>query len=122
MRSGSLLGLHYKSKARDAKGKRRQWWGAYADDLPPKGHGKKPDDPAKIVPFGMETLGDLDAGSLLVLCCGEEDTLSVRQAGYASVSQPGAGLLEPVYAKEFADLDVVAFYDAGRNRRPARTL
>jgi hypothetical protein len=115
-RSGGLLGLHYKSKARDVKGKRRQWWGVYADDLPPKGHGKKPDDPAKIVPFGMETLGDLEAGSLVILCCGEEDTLSVRQAGYASVSQPGAGLLEPVYAKEFADLDVVLFYDAGEEQ------
>ena len=26
-KSGSLLGLHYKSKTRGAKGKRRQWWG-----------------------------------------------------------------------------------------------
>jgi len=55
-KSGRVLGLHYKSKTRGAKGKRRQWWGAYAEDLPPKGHGKKPDAPAKIVPFGMETL------------------------------------------------------------------
>src|SRR5215211_5745343 len=115
-RSGSLLGLHYKSKARSQKGKRLQWWGAYTEDLPPKGHGKRPDDPAKIVPFGMETLGGLEPGCLVVLCCGEEDTLSVRQAGYTSVSQPGAGLLEPVYATEFADLEVVVFYDAGEER------
>ena len=115
-KSGGLLGLHYKSKARGAKSKRRQWWGGYANDLPPKGHGKKPNDPAKIIPFGMETLKDLEAGSLIILCCGEEDTLSVRQAGYTSVSQPGAGLLEPVYAKEFADLDVVVFYDAGEEQ------
>jgi len=53
---------------------------------------------------------------LVILCCGEEDTLSVRQAGYTSVSQPGAGLLEPVYAKEFADLEVVLFYDAGEEQ------
>jgi hypothetical protein len=85
-KSGSLLGLHYKSKARGQKGKRLQWWGGYADDLPPKGYGKRPDDPAKIVPFGMENLGGLEPGCLVVLCCGEEDTLSVRQAGYTSVS------------------------------------
>ena len=115
-RSGRVLGLHYKSKDRDAKGKRRQWWKGYADDLPPKGHGKKPADPAKIIPFGMETIEGLEQGSLVILCCGEEDTLSVRQAGYASVSQPGAGLLEPVYAKEFAGLDVVVFYDAGEEQ------
>ena len=115
-KSGRVLGLHYKSKARDAKGKRRQWWGGYTEDLPPKGHGKRPDDPAKIIPFGMETLKDTEPGSLVILCCGEEDTLSVRQAGYASVSQPGAGLLEPVYAKEFADLDVMVFYDAGEEQ------
>src|SRR5215212_11161068 len=36
-RSGSLLGLHYKSKARGVRGKRRQWWGGYANDLPQKG-------------------------------------------------------------------------------------
>src|SRR5829696_8599016 len=115
-RSGSLLGLHCKSKARGQKGKRLQWWGDYAKGLPPKGHGKRPDDPAKIVPFGMETLRDLEPGSLVILCCGEEDTLSVRQVGYTSVSQPGAGLLEPVYAKEFADLEVVLFYDAGEEQ------
>src|SRR5215207_8769163 len=115
-KSGSLLGLHYKSKARGQKGKRLQWWGAYAKDLPQKGHGKRPDDPAKIVPFGMETLEGLEPGSLVVLCCGEEDTLSVRQAGYTSVSQLGAGLLEPVYAKEFADLEVMLFYDAGEEQ------
>src|SRR5215213_857777 len=112
-KSGGLLGLHYKSKARDAKGKRRQWWGAYAEDLPPKGHGKKPDAPAKIVPFGMETLDALEPGASIILCCGEEDALSVRQAGYTAVSQPGAGLLEPVYAGEFVSLEVVVFYDAG---------
>jgi len=115
-KSGRSLALHYKSKARDQKGKRLQWWGGYANDLPPKGHGKKPDDPAKIIPFGMETLEGLEPGSLVVLCCGEEDTLSVRQAGYTSVSQPGAGLLEPVYAKEFAEFEVVLFYDAGEER------
>jgi hypothetical protein len=112
-RSGGLLGIHYKSKTRDEKGKRKQWWGGYAEDLPAKGHGKKPDDPAKVIPFGLETLRDLKPGSLVVLCCGEEDTLSVRQAGYVAVSQPGAGLLEPVYAKEFVGLEVVIFYDAG---------
>ena len=119
-RSGSLLGLHYKSKARDLKGKRQQWWGDYANDLPPKGHGKRPDDSAKIGPFGMETLAGLEPGSLVVLCCGEEDTLSVREAGYTSVSQPGAGLLEPVYAKEFADLEVVLFYDAGEEQEASK--
>lgn len=61
-RSGGLLGLHYKSKTRDERGKRRQWWQGYAD-LPPKGHGKKPDDPAKIIPFGLETLEGLEPGS-----------------------------------------------------------
>jgi hypothetical protein len=112
-RGGGLLGIHYKSEERDEKGKRRQWWGGYAEDLPPKGHGKRPDDPAKVIPFGLETLGNLEPGSFVVLCCGEEDALSVRQAGYAAVSQPGAGLLEPAYAKAFAGLDVVVFYDAG---------
>ena len=112
-RCGRVLGLHYKSKDRDAKGKRPQWWKGYADDLPPNGHGKKPGDPAKIIPFGMETLEDLEPSALIILCCGEEDTLGMRQAGYTSVSQPGAGLQEPVYAKEFAGLDVVVFYDAG---------
>jgi hypothetical protein len=112
-RAGGLLGIHYKSLGRDEKGKRQQWWGAYAEDLPRKGHGKNPDDPAKVIPFGLETLGDLKPGSLVVLCCGEEDTLSVRQVGYVTVSQPGAGLLEPVYAGEFKSLEVVVFYDAG---------
>jgi len=42
--------------------------------------------------------------------------LSLRQAGYTALSQPGAGLLEPVYATEFADLEVVIFYDAGEER------
>src|SRR5829696_4050781 len=112
-KSGGLLGLHYKSKARDTNGKRQQWWEGYADDLPPKGHGKNPDAPAKIIPFGLETLKNSEPGSPVVLCCGEEDALSLRPVGYTSVSQPGAGLLEPVYAKEFADLEVVVFYDAG---------
>src|SRR5829696_566049 len=115
-KNGGLLGIHYKSEARDGQVKRKQWWGGYAEDLPPKGGGKRPDDPAKIIPFGMETLRDLEPGSLVILCCGEEDTLSVRQAGYTSVSQPGAGLLEPVYAKEFADLEVLLFYDAGEEQ------
>jgi len=95
-KSRGLLGIHYKSEGRDEKGKRRQWWGAYAEYLPAKGHGKKPDDPAKIIPFGLETLGNLKQGSLVVLCCGEEDALSIRQAGYTALSQPGAGLLEPI--------------------------
>jgi hypothetical protein len=112
-RAGGLLGIHYKSAERNEKGKRQQWWGGFAENLPPKRHGKKPADPAKVIPFGLETLRDLKPGSLVVLCCGEEDTLSVRQAGYVTVSQPGAGLLEPVYAREFDGLEVVVFYDAG---------
>jgi hypothetical protein len=59
-RGGGLLGIHYKSKKRDQKGKRRQWWREYAEDLPRKGHGKKPDYPTKVIPFGLETLGDLE--------------------------------------------------------------
>jgi hypothetical protein len=107
------------SAERNEKGKRQQWWGGFAENLPPKRHGKKPADPAKVIPFGLETLRDLKPGSLIVLCCGEEDALSVRQAGYTAVSQPGAGLLEPVYAGEFDGLEVVAFYDAGRSTRRA---
>jgi Protein of unknown function (DUF3987) len=110
---GGLLGIHYKSESRDEKHKRRQWWGGYAEDLPQKGHGRKPDDPAKVIPFGMETLDGLERGSLVLLCCGEEDALSVRQAGYTGLSQPGAGLLEPAYARAFAGMEVVVFYDAG---------
>jgi hypothetical protein len=112
-RVGGLLGIHYKSAERDEKGKRQQWWGGFAENLPPKRHGKKPADPAKVIPFGLDTLSELKPGSLVVLCCGEEDALSVRQAGYTGVSQPGAGLLEPVYAKAFEGLEVVVFYDAG---------
>ena len=112
-KGGGLLGIHYKSEKRDEKEKRRQWWGEYADDLPPKEHGRKPDDAAKIIPFGLETLTDLVSGSPVVLCCGEEDALSLRQAGYTAVSQPGAGLLEPAYARAFAGLAVLVFYDAG---------
>jgi hypothetical protein len=115
-KGGGLLGIHYKSETRDEKGKRRQWWGAYADDLPRKGHGKKPDDPAKVIPFGLESLDVSKRGSLVLLRCGEEDALSVRQAGYTGVSQPGAGLLEPAYAKAFAGLEVVVFYDAGEEQ------
>ena len=37
----------------------------------------------------------------------------MRQAGYAAVSQPGARLLGPAFAKAFAGLEVVVFYDAG---------
>jgi hypothetical protein len=119
-KGGGLLGIHYKSEKRDEKGKRRQWWGRCADDLPPKGHGRKPDDPAKVILFGLETLTNLERGSRVVLCCGEEDALSVRQAGYTGVSQPGAGLLEPVYAKAFEGLEVVVFYDAGEENEARR--
>ena len=115
-RGGGLLGIHYKGRGRDENGRRRQWWGGYAKDLPTKGHGKKPDDPAKVIPFGLDTLGDLEPGSLVVLCCGEEDALCVRQAGYAAVSQPGAGLLEPAYGRVFEDFEVVVLYDAGEEQ------
>jgi Protein of unknown function (DUF3987) len=115
-KGGGLLGIHYKSEGRDDKGKRRQEWGGYAHNLPRKGHGKNPNDPAKVIPFGLEILGDLKSGSLVVLCCGEEDALSVQQAGYAAVSQPGAGLLEPAYARALAGLEVVVFYDAGEEQ------
>lgn len=112
-RAGALLAVHYKSEARNAKGKRGQRWGLYADDLPRKGHGKKPNDPAKIIPFGLETLEGLEPGFQVTLCCGEEDALSLRQAGFTALSQPGAGLLEPVYARELAGFEVVLVYDAG---------
>lgn len=111
-KNGGLLGIHYKSEGRDEKGKRRQWWGKYAEDLPTKENGK----PAKVIPFGLETLKDRIPGSLTVLCCGEEDALSLRQVGHTAVSQPGAGLLEPVYAREFSGFDVVVFYDAGEEK------
>src|SRR5215217_3934614 len=94
-RDGGLLAIHCKSEGRDGNGKRRQWWMGYADDLPQKGHGKDSKRPAKVIPFGMETLKNVGARSLVVLCCGEEDALSLRQAGYTALSQPGAGLLEP---------------------------
>jgi putative DNA primase/helicase len=112
-RSNGLLGVHCKSQQRNGKGKRQQWWKGYSDKLPPKGHGKKLDEPAKIILFGMETLQDLESGSLVILCCGEEDALSLRSADYTALSQPGAGLLEPVYARELAGFEVVVFYDAG---------
>ena len=114
--NSELLAVHFKSEARDGKGKRYQKWGLYADDLPPKGHGKNPDAPAKIVPFGMETLHGLKPGSLVVMCCGEEDTLSLRQIGFKVLSQPGAGLLEPVYARQLTGFEVVVFYDAGEEQ------
>lgn len=115
-KDGRLLGVHHKSESRNSKGKRRQWWKGYAEDMPKKGHGKHPGAPAKIIPFGLETLKDLAPGSQVALCCGEEDALSLRQVGYTSLSQPGAGLLEPVYARELAGLEVVVFYDAGEER------
>jgi len=124
-RSGGLLGVHYKSESRDDKGKRRQWWKDYAEDLPPKGHGKHPEKPAKVIPFGLETLTNVEAGSPVILCCGEEDALSLRQAGYVALSQPGAGLLEPVYARELAGYGIVVFYDAGEEaeaRKDAQKL
>ena len=49
-----VLGVHFKSRARDANGKRKQWWGDYAANLPARGNGKQPGDPARVVPFGME--------------------------------------------------------------------
>jgi hypothetical protein len=110
---GRVLGVHYKSEEHNKKGKRRQKWSGYADDLPRKGHGKRPEDPAKIIPFGLETLEGLEPGSLVVLCCGEEDALSLRSVGHIALSQPGAGLLEPVYARMLAGFDVVVAYDAG---------
>src|SRR5215218_5261947 len=115
-RNDELLAIHCKSENRDGNGKRRQWWMGYANDLPPKGHGKKADAPAKVIPFGMETLRGLGAASLVVLCCGEEDALSLRQVGYTALSQPGAGLLEPAYAREMEGLEVVVFYDAGEEQ------
>ncbi len=108
-----VLGVHMKSEEPDAKGKRRQWWTDPSADLPLKANNR----PAKVVPFGLETLEGLEPGSLVVLCCGEEDALSLRQAGYTALSQPGAGLLEPVYAKELAGFEVVVFYDAGEERQ-----
>ncbi len=104
-RDGGLLAVHYKSVRRNDKGKRRQWWEGYANDLPSKGHGKSPNKPAKVIPFGLETLTNVEPGTRVILCCGEEDALSLRQAGYTALSQPGAGLLEPVYAREMAGLN-----------------
>src|SRR5215218_10141727 len=81
-KDGAVLAVHCKSESRDEKGKRRQWWMGYADDLPPKGHGKDPSKPAKIIPFGLEALTKVDFAAPVILCCGEEDALSLRQAGY----------------------------------------
>jgi len=36
--------------------------------------------------------------------------------GYTALSQPGAGLLEPAYAREMEGLEVVVFYDAGEEQ------
>ena len=72
-KEGRLLAIHCKSKTRDAKGKRRHWWKSYSDNLPPKGHGKEPEDSAKVIPFGLEQLRGVEAGTQVVLCCGEED-------------------------------------------------
>jgi len=113
-RGGRLLGVHYKSEVPDGKGKRRQRWDDYSDDLlPPKGHGKNPEAPAKVIPFGLDSLDGLEPGDLVIVGCGEEDALSLRQSGYVALSQPGAGLLESVYARELEGFEVVVFYDAG---------
>jgi hypothetical protein len=112
-RDGGLLAVHYKSESRNGKGKRSQRWSGYAEDLPPKGHGKRPSDPTKVIPFGLDTLKPLEPGSLVILNCGEEDALSLRSVGYTALSQPGVGLLEPVYARMLAGFDVVVCYDAG---------
>lgn len=120
-RSGDLLGVHVKTEKRDDKGKRRQWWTGHTTHVPMKRNSR----PAKVIPFGLETVMGLAPGSLVVLCCGEEDALSLRQAGYTALSQPGAGLLEPVYARELAGLRVVVFYDAGEEgqaRKDAKKL
>ena len=111
-RTGTVLGVHYKGMGRDAKGKRPQRWGDFNPDLPSKENGA----PAKVIPFGLETLVGIEPGSLVVLTCGEEDALSLRQVGYVAISQPGAGLLEPAYASEFRGLDVAVFYAAGEER------
>ena len=115
-REGGLLAVHCKSASRNGNGKRRQWWTGYADDLPPKGRGRDPSKPAKVIPFGLETLKNVGTGSPVIFCCGEEDALSLRQAGYTALSQPGAGLLEPVYARELSGFEVVVFYDAGEEK------
>jgi hypothetical protein len=115
-RNGTVLGVHYKGMGQDATGKRRQWWGDFNPDLPAKGNGA----PAKVIPFGLETLAGIEPGSLVVLTCGEEVALSLRQVDYVAISQPGAGLLEPAYASEFRGLDVVVFYDAGEERNLSR--
>jgi hypothetical protein len=78
-----------------------------------------------VILFGLEKLKNVGAGSLVILCCGEEDALSLRQVGYTALSQPGAGLLEPVYAREMAGLGVVVLYEAGEAseaRRDAQKL
>ena len=116
-RNDELLAIHCKSENRDGNGKRRQWWMGYANDLPPRGHGKDPSEPAKVIPFGLEKLKNVGAGSLVILCCGEEDALSLRQADYTALSQPGAGLLEPAYAREMEGLEVGGLL---RRRRGAR--
>lgn len=54
------------------------------------------------------------------LNCGEEDALSLRSIGHTALSQPGAGLLEPVYARMLTGLDVVVFYDAGEEEEACK--
>jgi integrase len=79
----------------------------------------------KVIPFGLETFANVNTGTSVVLCCGEEDALSLRPVGYTALSQPGAGLLEPVYSREMAGLGVVVLYDAGEAseaRRDAQKL
>jgi AAA domain len=50
------------------------------------------------------------------LATGVAQALSLRQAGYTALSQPGAGLLEPVYARELTGYEIVVFYDAGEEQ------
>jgi len=79
----------------------------------------------KVIPFGLETFANVNTGTSVVLCCGEEDALSLRPVGYTALSQPGAGLLKPVYSREMAGLGVVVLYDAGEAseaRRDAQKL
>lgn len=90
-KGGGLLAVHYKSKARNDDNTRWQKWGDYADDLPPKGHGKKPDDPAKVIPFGMETLEGLEPGAQVILFCGEEDALSAARPATLRYPRRGRG-------------------------------
>src|SRR5215213_495288 len=123
-KGGGLLGVHCKSLKRDNNGKRQQWWKGYADDLPTKGHGKNPDAPAKIIPFGLDTLTDLEPGSLVVLTCGEEDALSGRQAGVRRASRRSRNPV-PVFWSQSTPgiLRALRLWSSTmpeRSRRPAR--